>query len=202
MLGPLGPKLASRAGRLYFEYLHLRYPDPYELEQKAYAQETYDRELAAISGRVFQRALEIGCSQGSLTGRLAERCESVLAVDVSRTAVWRARRRLAHVPGVRVERRRVPRQMPKGPFDLIVCSEVLYYWTSETLLEALPRLESALAAGGVLLALHWRGENPTRPQQADDVHDLLSGHTGLDHALSVRERDFRLDRFDKPAAGT
>jgi hypothetical protein len=81
-----------------------------------------------------------------------------------------------------------------------VCSEVLYYWTREELLGGAQRLEAALAPGGMLLALHWRTEDPHRPLQGDEVHDLLGSSLGLGRPVASTEREYRLDRFDKPAS--
>ena len=186
-------------GRLYFEYLHFRYRDPYGLESKPYVKETYERQLGALAGQRFRRGLELGCSVGTLTDRLALHCDSLLAIDISYGAVRRARQRLKHRPGVRVERRFLPDGLPAGPFDLIVCSEVLFFWSPETLLAALPRIEAALAPGGVLLANHWRGDNPDRPQQADDVHDLLGKRLRLRHVATTTQPEYRLDHFEKSA---
>src|SRR4051794_37509930 len=111
-----GPKL----GPVYFEYLHLRYSDPYDLERKAYVEAIYRRALEALGDRHYRHALEVGCSIGTLTERLLDRCDQLTAVDVSFAAVWRARRRLRGRSGVRVVRRRLPKRLPKGPFDLIV----------------------------------------------------------------------------------
>ena len=188
-----------RIGRLYYEYLHLRYGDPYGLRDDPYVEETYDRQLAVLGERRFSAGLEVGCSVGTLTERLSRGCDSLIATDISLFAVLRARRRLAGTPGVRVERRRLPAQIPSGPFDLIVCSEVLYYWTREELLGGARRLEAALAPGGTLLALHWRAEDPHRPLQGDEVHDLLGSSLGLERAVASTERDYRLDSFYKPA---
>jgi SAM-dependent methyltransferase len=79
----------------------------------------------------------------------------------------------------------LPEELPAGPFDLIVCSEVLYYWSRDLLLAALPPMVAALAPGGSLLAVHWRPGTRTYPLLGDEVHDLLAEHLGrLDHALS------------------
>lgn len=59
---------------------------------------------------------------------LADRCGELLAVDVSERAVAAARERLEGLDHVRVKRRTLPEEMPGGQFDLIVASEVLYYF--------------------------------------------------------------------------
>ena len=84
------------------------------------------------------RAFEAGCSIGVFTALLADRCDELLAVDIAQTAVEAARGRLAARTHVHVERRTLPQQWPAGPFDLVVCSEILYYWDRPTLEAALP----------------------------------------------------------------
>jgi SAM-dependent methyltransferase len=86
--------------------------------------------------------------------------------------------------------------MPDGPFDLIVASEVLYYWPREVVLEALRRFEGILAPGGVLVAVHWRKETKTYPLQGDEVHELLVGHTRLNDVMTIQEPEYRLDVFE------
>jgi O-methyltransferase involved in polyketide biosynthesis len=86
--------------------------------------------------------------------------------------------------------------MPGGPFDLIVASEVLYYFPREEMLQMLDRFEAALAPGGALLAVHWRRETRTYPLQGDEVHELLAANTRLTPTESVAEPDYRLDLFE------
>jgi SAM-dependent methyltransferase len=130
---------------------------------------------------------------------LAPLCDEVRAVDVSEKAVAAARNRLAGFPHARVERRRLPEQTPEGPFDLIVVSEVLYYWPKEVMLAALRRFEEVLAPGGVLLAVHWRKETKTYPLQGDEVHALLLKHTRLTNTTAIVEPEYRLDLFEDRA---
>jgi predicted TPR repeat methyltransferase len=130
---------------------------------------------------------------------LAGRCDELLAVDVSERAVVAARERLSGYKHVVVERRTLPEQMPDGPFDLIVASEILYYYTREEMLAALRTFERELARGGVLLAVHWRRETRTYPLQGDEVHELLLGHTRLHNSKTNVEPDYRLDLFEDPA---
>jgi chemotaxis methyl-accepting protein methylase len=89
--------------------------------------------------------------------------------------------------------------MPQGPFDLIVASEVLYYFTREEMLAVLGAFERELAPRGVLLAVHWRRETRTYPLQGDEVHELLREHTRLQNTTTIIEQDYRLDLFEDPA---
>ena len=127
---------------------------------------------------------------------LADRCEKLLAVDVSERAVAVARRRLSGRNNVRIERRTLPKEMPDGPFDLIVASEVLYYFPREEMLTVLRGFERELARGGILLAVHWRRKTETYPLQGDEVHDLLVEHTRLLNRETIIEPDYRLDLFE------
>jgi len=56
-----------------------------------------------------------------------------VAVDVAQAAVDAARARLAGRPGVDVGRASLPEAWPEGTFDLVVASEVLYYFDRATL---------------------------------------------------------------------
>jgi SAM-dependent methyltransferase len=191
--------MSRRLERDYFEALYAERDDPWDFETSPYEAAKYDATLDALGTRRFGRALEAGCSIGVLTARLAGRCDALLAVDVSERAVEKARARLAGLPQVRVERRTLPDDLPAGPFDLIVCSEVLYYWSRALLTATVPALAGALAPGGSLLAVHWRPPTRTYPLLGDEVHDLLAERLArLDHAVSRVEPEYRLDRWDAP----
>jgi SAM-dependent methyltransferase len=186
----------------YFEQLYRRHDDPWDFETSDYEARKYEATLAATDDLApIGRALEVGCSIGVLTARLAARCDELVAVDCSPSAVARARERLARMPGVTVEHRCVPESVPPGPFDLIVCSEVLYYWDASLLRHGLRRLREALAPGGALLAVHWRGPVRHYPLDGEEVHGVLLAEAGgLVHARSQRRPAYLLDRLDRPAA--
>ena len=181
--------MRERLDREYFESLYEQSRDPWDFETSGYEREKYARTLGVLAQhqRSYDRALEVGCSIGVFTAMLAPLCEEALAV---------ARARLKASPHVRLEPRRLPEEMPGGPFDLIVASEVLYYWPGDLMLAALRRFEEALAPGGVLLAVHWRGETKTYPLQGDEVHELLSENTRLTHTARIVEPEYRLDLFE------
>lgn len=196
----MAQRVIPRVYRGYFEYLYTMSSDPWEYGSSGYETAKYRRTIDAMEGRTFSRALEVGCSIGIFTEMLASRCDEVTAVDVSALAVRRARRRLARFPHVNVHRRTLPEHTPQGRYDLIVCSEVLYYWNSALLADALRAFESALTPGGVLLAVHGRFASHTCPLTGDEVHDLLHRRLTLHNSLSATEPRYRLDRFEKTPA--
>jgi len=189
--------MRERLDRKYFEKLYEQSPDPWGFETSPYERNKYERTLNVLKGRqqAYCTALEVGCSIGVFTAMLAPLCDKLWAVDVSEKAVAAARERLACFPHVRIERRRLPEEAPEGPFDLIVASEILYYWPEEVMLAALRHFEEILAPGGVLLAVHWRKETKTYPLQGDEVHELLLENTRLVNTTAIVEPEYRLDLF-------
>jgi SAM-dependent methyltransferase len=171
----------DRVDPAWFEDLYRREPDPWD-----------------FATRRFARGLDAGCSIGVFTEALAPRCDELLALDASATAVAAARARLRDLPHVRVERRTLPEELPAGRFDLVVCSEILYYMSEHLLRDLLASLEASLAPGGSLVAVHWRPPTRTYPLRGDDVHRILADALGLDHGFSEQAPEYLIDRYDRP----
>jgi SAM-dependent methyltransferase len=176
-----------------FEQLYREREDPWEFATSPYEAAKYDRTIAALGGRRFARGLELGCSIGVLTARLAESCDALVALDASPTAIGRARERLAALANVELAVGVIPEDLPAGPFDLIVCSEVLYYFAPDALAGVLDRLEAALTPGGALLAVHWRPPTRTYPMRGDAVHALLRDRPALLPVFGERHERYVLD---------
>jgi SAM-dependent methyltransferase len=180
-----------------FDDLYAASDDPWDFTTSRYEHDKYDRTLAALENRHFARALEVGCSVGVLTARLAPRCDELIAVDAARRAVDLARERLSEAPNVEVQQRTFPEELPDGTWDLVVCSEVLYYLDEPTLIDALTVLCARLRPGGSLLAVHWRPATLTHPLRGDETHVLLHRHLPLAPGRHERHVRYVLDRFDK-----
>ncbi|MEU5884764.1 class I SAM-dependent methyltransferase [Spirillospora sp. NPDC047279] len=178
-------------GTDYFDAMYGRSPDPWGFTTRWYERRKYEVGLAALPRPRYAEGFEAGCSIGVLTERLAERCDRLLACDTSASAVEQARRR---APRARVELRTLPRDWPDGRFDLIVLSEVLYYFDDHDLAEVVERVLGSLQPGGTLLAVHWRHPVAEYPQTGDDVHDALA-RTPLNRLVGHVEADFRCDVF-------
>ena len=186
----------------YFDALYAENPDPWDFETSAYEAGKYEATLAALPRARYESALEIGCSIGVLTQKLATRCERLLSVDVSERALTAARARCRDLPHVRFERRSIPDDFPEGPFDLVLVSEVGYYWSREDLARARRRIEAGLVEGGHLLLVHWTPYVEDYPLTGDEVHEaFLAASRGGDAALRARggrrEERYRLDLFER-----
>lgn len=159
-----------------------RRPDPYGIGLNPYEQQKYGTVMDALAGRRFTRTLEVGCGEGDLSVRLAGHTDALLGVDICTAAVERAAIR---VPSGTFTRRTLPREMPDGTFDLIVCTDVLYYWEPVTLRVGIAALLDRLRPGGTLLAYHYRGDFG-QAGTADRVHE------GLRAAAVARGHDVRV----------
>lgn len=182
----------------YFEGLFRDKADPWEFETSAYEAEKYAETLRALPAERFGDVLEVGCANGVLTAMLGPRCGRLLAVDVSETALAAARRRCADQPHIRFARQQLPQDRPVGPFDLILLSEVVYYWDSADIGRLASYLREQLRSGGYLLLVHWLGETDY-PKSGDDavreLRELLAGEVHV--ARADRHDRYRLDLWQR-----
>lgn len=156
----------------YFNRMYEGSTDPWNFETSEYEAGKYRTTLARLPKDRYRKALEIGCSIGVLTQQLASRCDALLSLDVSEHALAVARKRCAELSHVHFERMQVPDEMPEGCFDLIVISEVAYYWKSQDLDRAAAKLAALQPEGGDLILVHFTGPVPDYPLTGDQVHDL------------------------------
>lgn len=178
----------------WFEALYRDQRDPWRFETSDYERAKYDHTLAVLPRPQFASALEVGCANGVLTRRLAPRCDRLLGVDVSDTALAAARTRCADLPQVSLERRVLPREMPDGRFDLLLLSEVAYYWDRDDLARMAARIGDAVPSGGHVLLVHWTGETDY-PLSGDEAVEGLRALLGDGMAgIHADRRDaYRLD---------
>ncbi|MET4093615.1 bifunctional PIG-L family deacetylase/class I SAM-dependent methyltransferase [Arthrobacter sp. UYCu712] len=188
---------AADAARI-FDAVHHREDDPWQYTTSWYEQRKRSLTLAALPGRDYEAGLEIGCSIGTLSVDLAQRCRSFLAVDASGTALAHAAERLAHLPAARTRQLTVPQEWPEGSFDLIVVSEVGYYLAPAELSELLAKVKAALQPGGTLALCHWRHPISGWELDGDSVHAAARRELGWADAGLYRERDFLLEVLIAP----
>lgn len=182
-----------------FENRYRENPDPWNYRASAYERGKYGITLDSLSRKRFANAFEPACSVGELTAMLAPRCGRLLAIDVSETAVHRARRRCAQLRNVTIECRDLRAELPAGEheqrFDLIVFSEVGYYFEVESLRALARRLAASLVSQGELIAVHWRGHSADHVLHGDEVHRTLLDTLPLQHRLGDHHPGFRIDSW-------
>jgi cyclopropane fatty-acyl-phospholipid synthase-like methyltransferase len=175
----------------YFDEMYTD-PDPWGYESSWYEHRKYALTLAALTRDRYPHALEIGCSIGVLTDQLADRCDRLLAIDLHRGALERARQRVATRSHVRLARLQVPRQWPDGTFDLIVISEVAYYLEPARHHRLVDKVVDSIADDGEVVLVHWRGETDY-PQTGDEAHRRWLDDQRFTSVAAYREAAFRLD---------
>jgi trans-aconitate methyltransferase len=174
----------------YFDQMYAAADDPWGLATRWYETRKYALTMALLPDPHYQDAFEPGCSVGVLTGMLASRCAQLLAWDASHAAVRTAAARTAGLPNVSVHRGVIPGEWPPGRFDLIVFSEVLYYFAGRELDLVLDRGVASLRPGGSVLAVHWRHPVADYPRSGDDVHRVLAARRDLACRVGHTETDF------------
>jgi len=184
-----------------FDAKYARDPDPWNYQSSAYEHCKYQTTLDTLTEQQYRRALEIGCSIGVFTSMLAPRCQQLLAVDASSQALDLARNRCTHLPQVQFARMSVPDEFPDGNFDLIVLSEVGYYWSMTDLLRASRLIAERLTPGGTVILVHWTAPIDDAPLTGDEVHAAFHrAAKGLVKVSCRREERFRLDLYRRPVA--
>ncbi len=175
-----------------FDRIHTRAPDPWDVETSPYEREKYDRTLATIPLPHPPSLLEIGCSIGAQTVRLAERTHALLALDISAEAVTRARQRCAHLSHVTIRQARIPQDWPPGLFDQIVISEMLYFLDREDVASAARLAAGSLTRNGAILLVNWTGHTDS-PTTGDEAAELFIDTAKFLRHTGSRQTNYRID---------
>ena len=183
----------------YFDALYQTDIDPWKFATSDYEAEKYGTTIAALPNARYRSALEIGGSIGVLTQKLAPYCDSLLSIEVSQLAQNEAIQRCQPLAQVRFEIMSFPQQFPDELFDLILVSEVGYYWGREDLKTAQQRILQLLEIGGHLLLVHWLPRSPGYPLTGDEVHESFFNFrpAQLQHLKGINNAQYRLDLFQR-----
>jgi SAM-dependent methyltransferase len=109
----------------------------------------------ALAGRpLVGTALDVACGDGAGTQALAVRALRVDAIDGAEAAIAAADRLVGRNPRVRLRRARVPRDLPRGRWQRILVSELVYYLPPHEIEALADALIVRLAPGGELITVH------------------------------------------------
>ena len=174
------------------DWLHREVEEPWGADTRWY--EVRKRALlgALLPARSFRRGLDVGCSTGATSADLARRCDELVAIDESPAALSVARRRLGDQPHVTVEERRVPDDLPAGPFDLVVVSEVGYFLSPRDLDLLVRGVDGLLADDGVVVLCHWRHPVDGWVLDGPRVHRTFEEGLGRARLAAYVDRDVEM----------
>ncbi|GAA2698208.1 alpha/beta hydrolase [Nonomuraea recticatena] len=190
----LPTSVQGRFLRHYFEWVH-HLPDPWRYDTEPYEIDKYEMTLRHVPHRAYRRVLDVGCSEGAFTRRLARAYPGAecWGVDVSDRAVTRAAAKAAGA--ARFVALDFLNEDPDGTFDLVICAETLYYvGRDERLRLAYGRLRSFMAPGAVLVLVHEWPEARRLYRHLDDnpffrrVSEHPYEHPVRSYAVTVYER--------------
>ena len=114
----------SRKTKRKMERVFSRGADPFKYSTSAYELKRLAAMERALGEGPLGRVLEIGCAEGHFTERLAKRAVSLEAVDISDTAIARAK---ARAPKAAYHAGDIRTWEPSERFDLVVVGDILYY---------------------------------------------------------------------------
>jgi SAM-dependent methyltransferase len=181
----------------YFVELYRRESDPWNFEGSEYEARKYRATIDALARARYSSALELACSIGVFTAMLAERCDRLLACDVSPDALRQARRRCAALRHVRFEQIRLPDQFPRGRFDLITFCEAAFYFCAPDLARIRDAIADALARGGHLVLVHWTPPVRGHALSTQAVHESFLEDLRFGALHGFEAETYRLDLLER-----
>jgi peptidoglycan/xylan/chitin deacetylase (PgdA/CDA1 family) len=173
----------------------------------------FDDTLELVPDLPAGSALELACAEGHFTKRLAGKVGTLLATDISATALTRAETRCQALANVTFQPLDFIRQPLPGRFDLIVCSEALYY-AGRQLRPVARKIAESLKPGGWLVMANsamisdepgatgfdWGHEHGART-----IGEVFQSLDGLRLELEIRRPLYRVQAFRRsdsvPAPG-
>ncbi|TDV51896.1 bifunctional PIG-L family deacetylase/class I SAM-dependent methyltransferase [Actinophytocola oryzae] len=182
------PGRSAPVGR--FAELYAGSADPWDVAEGWYEQRKRAVALACLPDRGYGTVVEPACGLGALTRDLAARAERLIAFDPVAAAVKQTVENTAHLSNVEVRQGSLPTDLPDGPLDLAVFSEILYYLDDDDLTATIERTVAALRPGGDLLAVHWLPWAAEAPRDGMDAHRRLLAHPSLDPVVEHTDEQF------------
>lgn len=186
----------TSTSRSYFEEMYRDDVDPWGFESSPYERRKYAVTVASLPRSQYRSAFEPGCSIGVLSELLAGRCGRLLCSDIIPSALERAGSRLQGGSQVRIEERAIPDQWPSGLFDLVVLSEIAYYFDVTDLGRVMACIMDSTVPGAHVVGVHWLGET-NYPLSGERSHRIMGETAGLVGIVHHIEAEFVLDVWER-----
>ena len=173
------------------------YDTPYEVAKRNHV-------LELLPDSPIHSALEVGCAEGHFTALLSPRVSELTAIDISERALERAKTRCADAANVTFVRCDIHERIPDGPFDLIMCTEVLYYLYDRFALEDfMSRAVERLKPGGHIVLEHVNmvSDDPTQTGfdfneiGTDFIAGVFAAQADLEFLLELKTPLYKAQQF-------
>ncbi|OUL28411.1 glycosyl transferase family 2 [Nostoc sp. T09] len=192
--------------RSHFESLFSTQPDPWKYTNP-YEQTKYEQTLSLLPSQRIEKALELACAEGHFTVQLAPHIESLIAADISQVALERTAQRCSNFQNISYQQLDMNKDPLPGRFNLIVCSEVLYYTGGLAQLQAVAeKIADALEPGGYLIMAHAHQivDEPDKPGfdwglpfGAKAIGDTFARLPSLNLVKEIRTPLYRVQLFQR-----
>ncbi|MBI4521602.1 MAG: methyltransferase domain-containing protein [Gemmatimonadetes bacterium] len=174
--------------------------DPFDYSRSAFDQDRHAAILGVLGPPPLGRVLEVGCAEGTFTVELARHCAEVVAIDISATAVARARERLkaGGIDNVTlvVANIRSWRPVRLFEFDVVVLADVFPYLGHRTapaeFAALVKRVTTWLRPGGRVVITSWFASDEER--RAREAHAACF----LRQGLRLEREEIRGAGLDRP----
>lgn len=179
-----------------FDAMYADSSDPWQFDGSFYEHRKRALTLGVLARPRYGHVLEVGCATGRLTEGLAKRSHSLIGLDTSGRALAVA---AGHTPsGAQWLHGAAPEDLPDGPFDLVVLSEVGYFMTPSELLATLRGVRARLADQGEIVLVHWQHPTEDIPLDGPLVHEQAGHVLDLPVRASYVDADVRIDAWGHP----
>jgi peptidoglycan/xylan/chitin deacetylase (PgdA/CDA1 family)/2-polyprenyl-3-methyl-5-hydroxy-6-metoxy-1,4-benzoquinol methylase len=186
--------------------------DPWQYGRSEYEKWKFGLTLSLLPEKRAARAVELACAEGHLTALLAPHVDRLLAYDISKTALGRARVRCADFKTVEFHELNLADGALPAKQDLVLCSEVLFYLSLDLVEDVAKRIASSLKVGGHVLLAHGNQISDDRTKTgfdwghafgAETIGKVFAATEGLSlvRQLSTPLFTIHLFRRNSPSAG-
>lgn len=175
----------------YFIGRYAARSDPWELSNSQYEVRKRQHVLEMLPRSHYHRGYEPGCARGDLTRLLAPRVAELWAVETVSKAITITNKTCASYSNVRTIRADIRYWTPPGPIDLVVFSEILYYFSASDFHRIISQIGAQLSNDANVIAVH-RCRRPGAGWNATQLHKVLTLTLGGTITAQSQNQDYEI----------
>ncbi len=181
----------------HFDAMFEKSSDPWGYDINVYEADRFRRTVAALDGKHFESALELGCANGALTAQLINSCTAIVAIDTAQAALDAARDRLGSHRGVEFLKGNLPDDLPEGQYDLIVLSDMLYYLGLQGVVRLMALIETRAEPACRIVMTNYLGDTDCSLSGEMAAEIALAHASGWATVHTSRTERLRIDVLER-----